>query len=145
MNKRGISLKKIGWVVAVLGLAMGACNPAPAATVAPPDLEAAQAAGVYLAQMPAASSPGIQATLVLNEDQSASLTLDYMNDETPINQTGTWQMASADQVRVNFTDQDGKPITNTIVFTLSGDTLTALEYDQQQWGTAGLTLTRSDG
>ncbi|MBE7551397.1 MAG: copper resistance protein NlpE N-terminal domain-containing protein [Anaerolineales bacterium] len=50
-------------------------------------------AGMYKGFSPAASCCGLDWTLFLNPDNSASLKSDYLNGEAPILENGTWQVA----------------------------------------------------
>jgi uncharacterized lipoprotein NlpE involved in copper resistance len=94
--------------------------------------------------LPAASSSGRMITLTLDEDGSAEMSTDYMNDEAPIVEVGMWETNTADSsVTVTLTgnangDYD-EPV--VIVFAISEvGMLEAVEYDQDLYGEEGLTL-----
>ncbi|MFN8460057.1 MAG: copper resistance protein NlpE N-terminal domain-containing protein [Anaerolineae bacterium] len=108
-------------------------------------IPASKFVGVYGASLPAASSPGRQMTLTLNLDNSAQLSSDYLNGEAPIVEIGTWQDNGNNTATVSLSGRlDGvvyeAPV--AITFRLEGSTLTATEYDQTLYGSAGLTLQR---
>lgn len=94
--------------------------------------------------LPSASSPGRMITLTVDEDGSAEMSTDYMNDEAPVVEVGTWETNTADSsVTVTLTgNADGdydEPV--VIVFAISEvGMLEAVEYDQDLYGEAGLTL-----
>ena len=91
--------------------------------------------------LPAAASPGREIELVLYEDGTALMSTDYLNDEAPVEEAGTWELAD-DTLTVTLTGQAGQaydaPV--TIVFTDEGDQLVAVEYDESRYGTEGLVL-----
>jgi uncharacterized lipoprotein NlpE involved in copper resistance len=94
--------------------------------------------------LPAASSPGRMITLTLDEDGSAEMSTDYMNDEAPIVEVGTWETNTADSsVTVTLTGREDSEYDEPVVIVFSiSETgmLEAVEYDQDLYGTEGLTL-----
>ena len=115
-------------------------EPAPAeAATAEPDAESAEtpqaaeeaatAAGIYKGFFPGASSPGLDTTLYLNADNSLRLVNDYLNEEPPVVEVGTWE-AQDNAVTVILTGQEDQaytePVTRTL--TLAADGLTAEDW-----------------
>jgi heat shock protein HslJ len=100
-------------------------------------------AGRYAATLPAADSPGRALVLVLTTDHTAKLTTDYKNGKPPLVDSGAWKTAD-DHVVVSLTRRGTKalPKPRVLTFAASGDTLTAVNPDQKEWGSAGLVLTR---
>ncbi len=95
-----------------------------------------EAVGIYKGIFPAASSPGIDSTLYLNTDKSARLVSDYLNEESPIVEVGSWQGAGAEGT-VIFTGQEDREYDTpqTVTFQLDGNALT-LVYDSAGSGTS---------
>lgn len=126
-TRRGIRLLMLTLVSALL---VGACTPitpeptqdnSAVTTPAASEPSASQAADIYKGIFPGASSPGLDATLYLNADGSMQLVNDYLNDEPPIIETGTWTADGATITLVG--DQATDPLNATL--TLEGDQLTA--------------------
>lgn len=99
--------------------------------------------GRYAATLPAADSPGRALLLILTTDHTAKLTTDYKNGRPPLVDSGTWKTADG-HVVVALMRRGTKALAKPRVLTLaaSGDTLTAIDPDPKEWGSAGLTLTR---
>lgn len=94
--------------------------------------------------MPAASSPGLQISLTLYDDSSAELVSDYMNDDAPFVDVGTWAEGDDGALILTLTGSADAPSDTPveIVFDVQDDgTLVAAEYPQEIFGEAGLTLT----
>ncbi len=121
-------------------LATGELQPAYAGDAVRAEIEAGNWSGWYKAFQPAASSPGIDSTLLLAFDQSVRWTSDYLNGESPIVEVGTWEANEDGTVTVTLTGREdaeaGEP--QTIIFALEGNLLTAVEYDEAIYGSAGL-------
>lgn len=108
-------------------------------------IPASRFVGEYGASMPAASSPGRDITLTLSLDNSAKLSADYLNSEAPIVETGDWQDNGNNTATVTLSGRLDNTVYEApvvITFRLEGSTLTAIEYDQTLYGSAGLTLER---
>ncbi|TAH49233.1 MAG: LysM peptidoglycan-binding domain-containing protein [Chloroflexota bacterium] len=100
--------------------------------------------GVYNTTLAAAGSvPERFIALTLTPDGEAMF-VDNPTGQEGIAQTGTWT-ASGNKATVNLTKQDDKDIQKKFVFELQGENLVAVEYDQADWGTTGLTLKRVEG
>lgn len=100
-------------------------------------------AGAYTAELPAASGPGRLITLSLTAGGTAELSTDYLNSEAPVVETGAWAENDDGTVTVTLTGRaDGTvyDAPTVITFALTGETLTAVEYDQSLYGSEGLTL-----
>ncbi len=93
--------------------------------------------------MPAASSPGIQKSLILYDDNSVTMITDYQNGEAPIVEIGDYIDNDDDTITVTLTGRPDREYDSPdiITFAQDGDTLTATEYDESIYGTAGLTFT----
>lgn len=89
------------------------------ADTAADDMATHDATGIYKGIFPGASSPGLDATLYLNADGSMRLVSDYLNDEPPQVETGTW---TADGATVTVA---GDQLTDSLraTLTLEGDQL----------------------
>lgn len=93
--------------------------------------------------MPAASSPGLQQSLILYDDNSVQMISDYMNGEPPVvevgndvdNDDGTMTVTLMGQLDRDYNKPD------VITFAQDGDTLTAIEFDEVIDGLGGMTLT----
>jgi LysM repeat protein len=98
--------------------------------------------GVYHALLPAASSPGRDITLTLSADGTVEMSTDYLNQEPPIVQTGTWEKLGDGSIQVIFTGQDGRTYEQpeTIYFRLLNEELVAVVYDINVYGSEGLRL-----
>lgn len=112
--------RTIPLIVLILALAaLAACSasgvPEPQATVAPtaaPEAPAVQLpadfVGVYTASLPAADTPGREITVDLQADGAATVTSDYLNNQAPVVETGTWSGDSSGGITVVLTEQDGQ-------------------------------------
>jgi len=118
-------------LAAALAASIAAAQPAPTAV------------GRYIATLPAADSPGRALLLVLTNDHTARLTTDYKNGTPPITDSGNWK-AAGDRVVVSLTRRGTRalPKPRVLTFSSGGDTLTAVDPNPKEWGSAGLTLTR---
>jgi uncharacterized lipoprotein NlpE involved in copper resistance len=101
--------------------------------------------GTYTASLPAASGPGRIVTLTLNDDGTADMSTDYQNGKPPIVEVGTWQDNGDGTVTVALTGridgvQYGQP--DVITFGLQAGELKAIAWDQNVYGSEGMTLTR---
>lgn len=116
---------------------------APAATEIPvaPVEPNSKLVGTYSGILPAADAIGRVVTLDLAVDGSATMTTQFIGKGSPVVESGTW-VAEGDNAVVTFTQMDGQPQDNRITWTLQGSTLVTTVYDQAQYGTAGLPLTR---
>lgn len=100
--------------------------------------------------LPSADTAGRQITLELGQDHSATMITDYMNNEDPVVEIGTWeQNAKSDtQLDVTLTGSDSKEYDKpvAIVFDIDRETqtLTTAEYDKSLYGEEGFSLTLSD-
>lgn len=116
------------------------------ATPTPADETAGQSNGTlsqtYLSLSAAADSPALLRALALNSDGTATLTSDYYNDQPLIVQDGTWTENADGTITVTLTGQDGQLTTtpDVITFDVDDDTLTAVTYDQDLYGSNGLTM-----
>lgn len=120
-----------------------ATAPAPAETEIPaaPVLPTSRLFGTYSGILPAADAVGRVVTLELAIDGSATMTTQFIGKGNPIVESGTW-VQDGDKAVVTFTQVDGQPEDNRITWTLQAANLATTEYDQGQYGTAGLPLTR---
>lgn len=116
---------------------------APAETPIPvaPVASDSQLVGSYSGILPAADAIGRVVTLELAIDGSATMTTQFIGKDGVFVESGTW-VGEGDTAAVTFTQRDGQPQDNRITWTLQGSTLVSSEYDQSQYGSAGLPLTR---
>ncbi len=93
--------------------------------------------------MPAASSPGLQKSLILYDDGSVQMITDYMNGEAPIVEVGETIDNGDGTITVTLTGQPNSTYASpdVITFALEGDALTATAYDETIYGSAGLAFT----
>lgn len=121
-------------------LATGALAPAYDAAAVAAAVEAGNWAGWYKAFRPAASSPGIDSSLLLAFDQSVRWVQDSLNEEPPLVEVGAWQANADGTVTVTITGREGGAAAapQTIVFALEEGLLTAVDYDEARYGSAGL-------
>ena len=93
--------------------------------------------------MLAADSPGRVISLTVYSDGTIAMSTDFMNDEPPIEEVGTWEIGADDRLTISITGApDGeyaKP--DVIIFEKQDDQIVAVEYDKAMWGSEGLTLT----
>jgi LysM repeat protein len=102
-------------------------------------------AGTYEATLPSASSPGRDITLTLSPDGTVERSTDYLNDEAPIVEIGTWEAHADGTATVTLTGRpDGLVYENPdiITFILVNGELIAVDYDLNIYGSEGLQLTK---
>jgi hypothetical protein len=93
--------------------------------------------GIFSASLPAASSPGHNIELQLNENGEARFTEDYLNGDPAIESEGKWKFDPDDhRVTINFPD-------NEMIFVYADDKLDLVDYNVSVWGENGLSLTRN--
>lgn len=93
--------------------------------------------------LPAADSPGRVITLTLLDDGSLTMTTDFLNEQPPIEEVGTWEENADGTLTVSLTGTpDGEyDQPDVLTFEKDGDQIVAVEYDEAMWGSEGLTLT----
>lgn len=89
--------------------------------------------GSYQANLPSASSSGRTITLHLSGDGGATFKQDYQNGEAPIVQNGNW-VGSEEAIDVTA---EGRVLTFARG---EDDSLSLVNADPSEWGSAGLTL-----
>ncbi len=116
---------------------------APAATNVPvaPVAPNSKLVGSYSGILPAADAPGRIVTLELALDGTATMATVFIGKGDPFVEIGTW-VGMGDRAAVTFTQANGQPQDNRITWTLQGPNLVTTEYDQAQYGSAGLPLSR---
>jgi hypothetical protein len=84
-----------------------------------------QFVGIYTASLPAADTPGREITVELAADGQVVVTSDYLNDQPPIVETGTWAGNADGAVTATLTAQDGQEYfePRTFLVGLEGDEL----------------------
>ena len=98
--------------------------------------------GSYQAVLPSATTDGRRVTLTLNDDNTATLTNDYMDGQTPVRDSGTWD-STEDTVAVVFTESGGEPLDQEvkITFQLFEDRLFVMDFEPADYlPSAGLQL-----
>ncbi len=103
----------------------------------------AEAVAFYTSDvLPAASSPGLQRSLIFYDDGSVQMVSDYLNGEEPVIELGTWTQNEDDTLRVELTgtaETDySEPL--ALTFALADGALTATEWDTSIFGADGLTF-----
>ena len=101
--------------------------------------------GVFGAKVPSADSPGRMVRLRLTQDRRAELLTDFLNEEPPVVETGTWDYRFIRKVRVTLTGRQDKAYEEPVVMTFAVDDhgLTAVTFDPDVWGEEGLRLMRN--
>lgn len=122
------------------GVATGVAPEATQVPVAPVQTDS-KLVGSYSGILPAADAVGRVVTLDLALDGTATMTTQFIGKGDLIVETGTW-VGEGDNAQVTFNQNNGQPQDNRITWTLQGTNLVTTEYDQQQYGTAGLPLSR---
>ena len=138
-NISGIQFKRTGassssFLVPVFARGAGFSMPAAQATATPNPLT-----GDYGGTIPAPGPGEHLLTLTLGEDGTAVLA-DAEGGKASSLQLGTWT-ANGNVVTVIFTDKDGVPLQDTIVFELKGNQLVSTQLEEELHG-ASLVLTR---
>ncbi len=131
-NRKATPTILIAIALTVAALALSACyTGAPAAT--PVDTAAsfdpaAEVVGIYKTILPAASSPGIDGTLYLSDGGSLRQVLDYLNEDEPLVEVGTWTVAPDGIVTLTVTGQEGQAwdVPSVSTFQAGEHTLTAM-------------------
>jgi uncharacterized lipoprotein NlpE involved in copper resistance len=83
------------------------------------------AVGMYVAQLPSPDSPGRTVTLMLNADNSATMSVEMMNNQPAVVENGSWAWNSTAST-VDLTiqrDVSGTMVSSMMSFSLSGDSL----------------------
>lgn len=84
------------------------------AAAAPATLEPETVTGIYKAMFPGGSSPGLDMTLYLNADNSVRQVSDYLNDEAPIVEDGSWAIEN-NQVVLTLTGPADQPYDTPVI------------------------------
>lgn len=96
--------------------------------------------------LPAASSPGLQRSLIFYDDGSVQMVSDYLNGEEPIIELGSWVENEDGSLSVELTGTEDTeyeaPV--ALTFALADGTLTATEWDTTRFGSEGLSFTEQD-
>jgi uncharacterized lipoprotein NlpE involved in copper resistance len=103
-----------------------------------------QAVGSYMAQLPAADTPGRMIMLSLNGDNTASMSVDFMNNQPLVVENGSWawnETANAVDLTLNR-DVSGTMVSSMMTFALAGDTLSLSNPADAGYGDMGLKLVR---
>jgi uncharacterized lipoprotein NlpE involved in copper resistance len=99
---------------------------------------------MYMAQLPAADSPGRAVMLTLNPDNTASMSVDFMNEQPAVMESGTWAMNAMNGVDVTLQrDVAGTMVSTTMSFAMMGDTLSLNNAMDAGYGDLGLKLVKS--
>jgi heat shock protein HslJ/uncharacterized lipoprotein NlpE involved in copper resistance len=109
-------------------------------------IEASGFVGIYKAILPAATCCGRDISLILSPDNTAQLKTDYLNNEPPIVEIGTWETNDDESLTLTLTGQESRTYDapKEVTFEATDGTLVAVEYDESTYG-AGLTLYHFDG
>jgi putative lipoprotein len=128
----------------VAGGALVEAQPGVSTAAATPPPPPGSLEGTYLMSSPAADASALLTTLILGPDGVATMHDNYVGKGV-VTSTGTWTQTNENTAVVTFIKQDDKNINNVITFQLTGDTLTATQYDQGLYGSSGLTFYRATG
>lgn len=93
--------------------------------------------GVYQSEvLPSASSPGLQVSVTLLEDDAVAVEYDYLNNEEVVTQVGTWQDNGDGTVTVTLTEGPSGVFDEPVVLTLAvGEgSVTVVEADEDNAG-----------
>jgi len=102
------------------------------------------AAGTYMAQAPAADAPGRTIMLTLNADNTASMSVDFMNGSPAVVENGTWAMNAANGVDLTLQrDVSGTMVSSTMSFAVVADTLSLANPVEAGYGDMGIKLVKS--
>jgi uncharacterized lipoprotein NlpE involved in copper resistance len=100
---------------------------------------------MYMATLPAADTAGRSVMLTLNTDNTASMSVDYMNGQPAIVESGSWTWNTATNA-VDLTlqrDVSGTMVSSTMSFAMAGDTLSLSSPVEAGYGEMGLKLVKS--
>ena len=103
------------------------------------------AVGMYVAQLPSPESAGRTVTLMLNADNSATMSVDMMNDQPPVVENGSWAWNSTAST-VDLTIQRevaGAMVSSMMSFSLSGDSLSLNNPVDAGYDPTGVVLVKS--
>jgi len=103
------------------------------------------AVGTYMAQLPAGDTPGRMIMLTLNADNSASMSVDFMNDTPAVVENGSWAWNSTAST-VDLTiqrDVSGAIVSSMMSFSLSGDSLSLSNPVDAGYGDTGVVLVKT--
>jgi hypothetical protein len=79
--------------------------------------------GTYEATLAAPSSPGRILELQLEDDQRATLTIDFLNEQASVVQQGTWARHEQDSLTIYIIEQDDKLLMDTLQVQIQGSQL----------------------
>ena len=94
--------------------------------------------GRYEATLPD-TNPGRILQLELGEDQTASLSTNFLNEKTTILQKGSWERNNKDRLTVYFVDTNGQMALDTLKFDIKGS---QLKLSAKRYGSQSITLMR---
>lgn len=79
--------------------------------------------GTYEATIATASPPGRVLKLQLEDDQRATFTVDFLNEEASIVQQGTWARHEQDSLTIYIIEQNDKLVMDTLQVQIRGSQL----------------------
>jgi uncharacterized lipoprotein YbaY len=125
---------EVGWKLCIPAKA-GGTTTAPAANLG------GAAAGLYTKTEPAADASNLVTLLTLDANGGMVRTMSYLG-KSNFAAKGYWSQ-SGNTVTVTFTEDNGKPVSAVVVFTVDGDKLTTTQDDSKQFGAPGFVLTKT--
>lgn|GEM_PF-2194424 len=125
---------EVGWKLCIPAKA-GGTPTAPAANLG------GAAAGLYTKTEPAADASNLVTLLTLDANGGMVRTMSYLG-KSNFAAKGYWSQ-SGNTVTVTFTEDNGKPISAVVVFTVDGDKLTTTQDESKQFGAPGFVLTKT--
>lgn len=97
-------------------------------------------AGVYVAEVTGTETAGQKISLALNEDSSATMTVEFMNNQPAVVQSGSWEMGEGENI-VNFM-YGGEASTMTLSFSMMGDELHMMNEEAAGFGATEIALVK---
>jgi hypothetical protein len=103
---------------------------------------ATEVAGIWQAESPTAGAAERATQLLLDTSGVASFMEDYQNGEKPLIRTGRWELSEENGVTVTLSDAEAGAgaETETMNFVEQAGELVLVDYDLNEWGSAGLKL-----
>ncbi len=97
-------------------------------------------AGVYVTEITGTEAPGQKISLMLNEDNSAVMSIEFMNNQPAVVQSGSWAMGEGENT-INFV-YGGEATPMTLSFSMMGDELHMMNEEAAGFGVAEIALVK---
>ncbi len=101
--------------------------------------------GLYGTKLTSADSPGRMIRLKLSPGHHSEMITDTLDGKPALIENGQWECRLASTVTVKLTGRVGQKYEKpeVINFTVDGDSLSAIQYDKDKWGSIDLRLERN--